>query len=53
MFGCSIMSIIFADSRMEVRRYRRMNINGFIVVLEKFALDLKVTKQSDPMVAYA
>ena len=37
MFGCSTtgMSTILSDSRMEVRRYRRMDINGFHVVLEK------------------
>ena len=32
---------IFADSQMEKRRYRRMDINGFNVVLEKFSFDLK------------
>ena len=33
--------IIFADSQMEKGRYRRMDINGFNVVLEKFSFDLK------------
>ena len=32
----------FADSRMEVRRYRRMDINGFNLVLEKLSFGLKV-----------
>jgi len=31
----------FADSRMEVRRYRRMDINRFNMVVEKFSFDLK------------
>ena len=40
----SVCQYSFADSRMEVRRYRRMDINWFSVVLEKkcsfdFALD--------------
>ena len=38
VFGCSTtvcMSTIFADSRMEVRRYRRIEINGFNVVLTR------------------
>ena len=35
------MSTIFADSRMEVRGYRRMDINGFNLVLEKFSFDLR------------
>ena len=47
VFGCSTytMSTIFIifDSRMEVRRYRRMDINGFNMVLEKFSFDLKVS----------
>ena len=34
-----------------VRRYRRMDINGFNLVLEKFSFGLKVDKQLDPMVA--
>ena len=42
VFYCSTMSTIFADSRMEVRRYRRMDINVLNVVPEKFYLDLKV-----------
>ena len=42
VFGCSTMSTIFADSRMEVRRYRRMDIIGFNVVLEKSPFDLNV-----------
>ena len=29
----------FADSRMEVRGYRRTDINGFNLVLEKFSFD--------------
>ena len=37
VFGCSNMSAILTDSRMEVRRYQRMEINGFNVVLEKFS----------------
>ena len=36
------MSTVFAESRMEVQRYRRMDIKGFNVVLEKFSFDLKV-----------
>ena len=39
---------------MEERRYRRMEINRFNVVLEKFqqfCLDLKVFKKVDPTVA--
>ena len=31
----------FSDSRMEVQRYRRMDIQGFNVVLETFSFDLK------------
>ena len=42
VFYCSAMSKIFADSRMELRRYRRMDINVLNVVPEKFSLDLKV-----------
>ena len=42
MFGCSTMSTIFADLRIEVRRYRRIDIKGFNVVLETFSFDLKV-----------
>ena len=38
----STMSKMFADSRIEVRRYRRMDINGFNGVLEKLSFDLKV-----------
>ena len=45
------MSTIFADLRIEVRRYRRMDIKGFNVVLETFSFDLKVQKQLDPTVA--
>ena len=36
------MSTVFAESRMEVWRYRRMDIDKLNVVLEKFSLDLKV-----------
>ena len=42
MFGCSTVSTIFADWRMEVRRYRRMDIVGFNVLLEKFPFDFNV-----------
>ena len=42
MFGCSTMSTIFADSEMEVRRYRRMDITGFNVLLEKFPFEFNV-----------
>ena len=42
VFGCSTMSTIFADLRIEVRRYRRMDMKGFNVVLETFSFDLKV-----------
>ena len=34
---------IVSDSRMEVSRHRRIDINGFNVVLEKFSFDLKVS----------
>ena len=37
--------------KMELRRYRRVDINGFNVVPEKFSFDLK--KQLDPTVACA
>ena len=37
---------IFADSQMKKRRYRRMDINGFNVVLEKFSFDLKLKKKT-------
>ena len=36
------MSSIFADSRMEVGKYRHMDINRFNVVLEKFSFALDV-----------
>ena len=36
------MSTIFADSRMEVGKYRHMDINRFNVVLEKFSFALVV-----------
>ena len=32
----------FSDSRMEVRRYQRTDINGFNVVLKKFSVGYKV-----------
>ena len=42
------VNVCFADSRLEVRRYRRMDINGFTVVLEKkFSFDLKFKKNSN------
>ena len=45
---------IFADSQMKKRRYRRMDINGFNVVLEKFSFDLKLKKkQLNSTVAHA
>ena len=40
--SCSTMSKMFADSRIEVRRYRRMDINGLNGVLDKLSFDLKV-----------
>ena len=36
------VTAVFAESRMEVWRYRRMDINKLNVVLEKFSFDLKV-----------
>ena len=36
------MSTVFAESQMEVWRYRRVDINKLNVVLEKFSFDLKV-----------
>ena len=41
--SCSTVSKMFADSRIEVRRYRRMDINGFNGVLEKLSFDLEPT----------
>ena len=46
------MLTIFADSRIEVGRYRRMETNGFnVAAQEKFLLTLiEVYKQLDPTV---
>ena len=46
LFGCSTMSIFFPIREcMEVRKYQRMDINGFNVVLVKFSFpeSLKTT----------
>ena len=34
--------LYYVNLRIEVRRYRRMDIKGFNVVLETFSFDLKV-----------